>query len=596
MTSHKVTFCCSDKLAQAIKTRVKASGIDENTLITEVLASAFEVSTPSPVLNKEEKLEQQLLDFKAQGTLLLEILTKLCQENNGEGYSLGLNAFTSFLTKVIAKFQILSNQNISKSSEVAIVGKIKEDFSEVAVANGQKVRVPSQAVSNWNNLNYIDKIHSNIDQFASHAIQLIENQQLKQELCELEEKYRNLFELADDSIFIIDSESHRLLNSNWNGARRLGYTRAELLELSLENIGVPIATKRQQAILHELHNNGNIIFEHACRHKNGAEMPVEISAQMIEYERILAYQFLVRDISKRKQAETEFKRHQEILQTIFDHIPIMICFWDADGKIQLINREMERVLGWSFAEIPNINILAEYYPHPEYYQMVLEWMHAQTPEWQDFQTKARNGQIIDTSWTNIRLSDGTSIGIGQDITKRKQIENDLRQAHDQLEKRSNSELSRVNKQLQQALEELQVTEEELRVNNEEIGKNYQEIQTQLSYYQNLFNFAPASYLVTDTQGVIQEANQVAAEMFCCELKFLIGKPLRLFIPSPERRAFINQLKQLHQHNCQETPLQPIHSCQLNLKPHKGDTFPVMIKVKAKKNKQELVVGFCWLMY
>ncbi|NEP02989.1 MAG: PAS domain S-box protein [Symploca sp. SIO2E9] len=595
MTSKLITFHCSEALAQAIEKKSQAAGIDENTLVTEVLASAFEVSTPSLVLSKKEKLEQRLHQFEAQGTLLLETLTKLCQENNGKGYSLGANAFIELFKKLITRLQISQDSNSSRSNEVVFVNKIKEELGKVAVVNDQKARAPSQTAANWDNFSSIQNIGSNIDTFAITAMQLIENQQRQKELWELEKKYRNLFELTNDSILIVDSESHRLLNANWNAARRLGYTRAELLEFSIEDISVPIADNRKQAILHELQSNGNIIFEHAYCHKNGTEVPVEISAQVIEYEGSLAYQCFLRDISERKQAEVQFKRHQEILQTIFDHIPIMICFWDADGKIQLTNQEMERTLGWSFAEILNIDLLVECYPHPEYHQMVIEWMRGEASGWNDFQTKTRDGKIIDTSWAKIKLSDGTSIGIGQDTSERKQIEKKLRQTHAELEKRSQSELMRVNEQLQQTLEELKVTEEELRINNQEIVKDYQEIQIQLSYYQDLVNLAPVSYLVTDTQGVIQEANQAAAAMLCCKREFLIGKPLRLLIPSPERRAFINHLKQLHQEKWQEIPLQQIHNCQLNLKPHKSDPFTVMVKVNAKQNRQGLVVGFCWLM-
>ncbi len=56
-----------------------------------------------------------------------------------------------------------------------------------------------------------------------------------------------------------------------------------------------------------------------------------------------------------------------------------------------------------------------------------------TQNWSDFKTKVRDGRIIDTSWANVRLSDGRCIGIGQDITERKRVEAELKELNETLE-------------------------------------------------------------------------------------------------------------------------------------------------------------------
>ncbi|HEY9668792.1 MAG TPA: PAS domain S-box protein, partial [Coleofasciculaceae cyanobacterium] len=133
-----------------------------------------------------------------------------------------------------------------------------------------------------------------------------------------------------------------------------------------------------------------------------------------------------RDISDRKQAEEALRHHQEILQSIFDHIPIMVTFYDATGQIQLFNREIERVLGWTATEAKEVDLLAECYPEPEYRALVWNFMLAATGKWQDIQLRTRYGQLLETSWANIQLSDGTRIGIGQDISDRKQAEEKIK--------------------------------------------------------------------------------------------------------------------------------------------------------------------------
>ncbi|MEQ8962409.1 MAG: PAS domain S-box protein, partial [Coleofasciculus sp. C2-GNP5-27] len=137
-----------------------------------------------------------------------------------------------------------------------------------------------------------------------------------------------------------------------------------------------------------------------------------------------------RDITERKQAEEQLRYQKELLQKIFDHIPVMICFYDATGHIRLVNREVERVLGWDKGELDTIDLLTECYPNPTDRQQVLDFMFNASGKWQDFSLRTKNGQILETSWANIRLSDGTSIGIGQDITERKRAEIKLRKSEE----------------------------------------------------------------------------------------------------------------------------------------------------------------------
>jgi PAS domain S-box-containing protein len=91
------------------------------------------------------------------------------------------------------------------------------------------------------------------------------------------------------------------------------------------------------------------------------------------------------------------QKQKEILQTIFDHIPVLIRFLGADGRVELVNRAWERTLGWSLEEIQqqNLDILAELYPDPLSRQRVLDFIAAATGEWVDFKTRVRDGRCAD---------------------------------------------------------------------------------------------------------------------------------------------------------------------------------------------------------
>ena len=134
---------------------------------------------------------------------------------------------------------------------------------------------------------------------------------------------------------------------------------------------------------------------------------------------------LKQEILERKQAEENLRQQKEVLQTIFDHVPVMLDFFDTQGKLKWVNRHWEQTLGWKIEEIQERDILAEFYPEPEYRQYVINFIQFAEQAWGDFKTRVRDGRVIDTTWANVRLSDGSTIGIGQDITERKQAEEEL---------------------------------------------------------------------------------------------------------------------------------------------------------------------------
>ena len=137
---------------------------------------------------------------------------------------------------------------------------------------------------------------------------------------------------------------------------------------------------------------------------------------------------IVRDITDRKQAEVALNQQKEMFQTIVTHIPVMITMFNSQGKIEFINPELETTLGWSAETWKQQDILQKFYPDPLEYQAVLEHMMLANGKWKDVKTLTATGKQLEISWANVPLSNGYFLGIGQDISDRKRIEIELRQA------------------------------------------------------------------------------------------------------------------------------------------------------------------------
>jgi PAS domain S-box-containing protein len=149
--------------------------------------------------------------------------------------------------------------------------------------------------------------------------------------------------------------------------------------------------------------------------------------------------------------------------------------------------------------------------------------------------------------------------------------------------------------LQEALEVLQTSTEELRVAEEELQQQHEATAVALQAteamhqrYQALFDFAPDGYLVTDGQGIIQEANRAAAVLFAVRQEYLMGKPLALFVAPEERPAFRTRLAAFDQG-------QRFQDWAVRLQPRQGLGFDAELTVTAMHSLQDQSPGLLWLI-
>jgi PAS domain S-box-containing protein len=128
------------------------------------------------------------------------------------------------------------------------------------------------------------------------------------------------------------------------------------------------------------------------------------------------------DITAQELSEKALEKERSLFKTIVDRLPVMITRYDPDAKMLFLNSEFEKKVGWKTEEVQNIDMMEKVYPDPEYRQKAAEYMQKASTDWREFNVTTKSGQTIVSEWSNIRLEDGTQIGIGLDITERKKIE------------------------------------------------------------------------------------------------------------------------------------------------------------------------------
>ncbi|MDX2216662.1 MAG: ATP-binding protein [Oculatellaceae cyanobacterium bins.114] len=143
-------------------------------------------------------------------------------------------------------------------------------------------------------------------------------------------------------------------------------------------------------------------------------------------------------------------------------------------------------------------------------------------------------------------------------------------------------------ELQVALEELQIAEEELYKQNEQLLTARQSAEAEQQRYQDLFEFAPDGYLVTDLYSTIREANRVAASLLNIHSKYLIGKALASFVPEVERRGFRMMLNQL-------PSIGRVQEWEIKLMARNQQLFDAALTIETVRDDQGQAIALRWLL-
>jgi PAS domain S-box-containing protein len=142
------------------------------------------------------------------------------------------------------------------------------------------------------------------------------------------------------------------------------------------------------------------------------------------------------------------------------------------------------------------------------------------------------------------------------------------------------------------MEELQVAGEEMRQQNEQLLASERELETARRRYQDLFEFAPDGYLVTDPKGVIHQANHAAGELLAVSPRLLIGRPLVLFLAPGDHKPFHLRLTRLQE---QWPQPQATAEWEVEVKSRTGRSFPAALTVAPVCGDEGSLTSLSWLL-
>ncbi|MEJ2613538.1 MAG: PAS domain S-box protein, partial [Ignavibacteriaceae bacterium] len=145
---------------------------------------------------------------------------------------------------------------------------------------------------------------------------------------------------------VFDKE-FKAVEANTFACQTLGYTRSELLKLSLTDILDPEELRKKPLLLDELYSGQIVNSERILLKKDKTSIPCEISSKILSNGNMLA---IARDITEKKLIETKIKNSEKKFRTLFEKTNDAIFIMD-NLKIIDCNPATEKLFNLSKSEI-----------------------------------------------------------------------------------------------------------------------------------------------------------------------------------------------------------------------------------------------------
>jgi two-component system, cell cycle sensor histidine kinase and response regulator CckA len=155
-----------------------------------------------------------------------------------------------------------------------------------------------------------------------------------------------LIDGMNDIVFVTGPDG-KYVEVNKTAVEMLGYSREELLSMGPVDIDPYLVSEDIIKLAEGMKSDKRQVFETRYRTKNGTVIPVEVSSNHLTYGGNLVILSIARNITERKEAESERER----LIAAIENVGEIIFITDPDGTIQYVNPAFERITGYTKQEV-----------------------------------------------------------------------------------------------------------------------------------------------------------------------------------------------------------------------------------------------------
>lgn len=176
------------------------------------------------------------------------------------------------------------------------------------------------------------------------------------ELRQREQRFSTLFNGMEDWVLVYpitaDHQPGKFIEVNEQACRKLGYSREELLQMSVNDIvGSPLIDPLEN--IERLLAERLIIIESVHTTKDGRCIPCEVSATLFMLNGLPTIQSICRDITERQQAEEALRQSELDFRTLANSMPQIFWTAQSDGTVNYYNQRWYDYTGLTLEQTKN---------------------------------------------------------------------------------------------------------------------------------------------------------------------------------------------------------------------------------------------------
>lgn len=187
--------------------------------------------------------------------------------------------------------------------------------------------------------------------FYGYIVQTLTKEK-RQELTMSEDKYRGLFENANDGIILLRDPLLQIADVNRQVEKTTGYTKKELFKKEILDLFEPEELEKAKGYFKEVIEKGEGRADClSLMRKGGSSLEVDLSTKRIDLGDESFYQMIFRDLTEQRKLEKKIRESKRSLEAIFDGIRDQLSIQTPGYQILRVNRAVVENYKSSYKEL-----------------------------------------------------------------------------------------------------------------------------------------------------------------------------------------------------------------------------------------------------
>jgi PAS domain S-box-containing protein len=247
--------------------------------------------------------------------------------------------------EMLEKINDISTQILASPESRKKFTELLNNASSIEKFEAKNIKKDGSIIWTSTNARIVKDQNGNILYYEGFVTDITEQKNIEIALRESEAQYRMVVEQASDGIIVAD-RSGKIFEANQKICNMLGFSRAELLNLSLDEMLANEGARPWMS--NEFTRGRNVVTETALKRKDGTLLLTELSMKSLPNKMTIG---IARNISSRKLMEESLARSEKKFRALIENSTDAIALYTADGKIIFQSPAATRILGYTLDEM-----------------------------------------------------------------------------------------------------------------------------------------------------------------------------------------------------------------------------------------------------